>query len=108
MIFLYAAYLRVSSSDQSLGRQKEIISKWQVEKNIADEDVKLFSEKVSGKNINDRKELLKLLEFLRERDTLVVTGLDRLGRNSTDIKNILRYVQRGPISIFWTFLLSQE
>ncbi|MGG5373411.1 recombinase family protein [Enterococcus sp. AZ196] len=99
MIFLYAAYLRVSTSDQSLGRQKEILSKWQLEKNIADEDIKLFSEKVSGKTIDDRKELLRLLEFLRERDTLVVTSLDRLGRNSTDIKDILQQVRSKGANI---------
>ena len=90
---MYLAYLRVSSEDQNLDRQKKIISDWQLDKNILEEDLKIFEEKVSGKNIDDRKQLLELLSFLRERDTLVVASLDRLGRNSKDIKELLQLVR---------------
>lgn len=93
MITLFLAYLRVSSADQNLDRQKKQISDWQIDKNIPTEDLKIYEEKVSGKNIDDRKQLLELLTFLRERDTLVVTSLDRLGRNSKDIKDILQHVR---------------
>jgi Site-specific recombinases, DNA invertase Pin homologs len=64
-----------------------------MDKNIPEEDLKIFEEKVSGKNIDDRKQLLELLSFLRERDTLVVASLDRLGRNSKDIKELLQHVR---------------
>lgn len=93
MITLFLAYLRVSSADQNLDRQKKQISDWQIDKNIPTEDLKIYEEKVSGKNIDDRKQLLELLTFLRERDTLIVTSLDRLGRNSKDIKDILQHVR---------------
>lgn len=90
---MYVAYLRVSSTDQNLARQKEEILKWQKEKNVLDNDLKIFSEKVSGKNIEDRQELLSLLDFIRDHDTVVVTSLDRLGRNSGDIKDLLQAIR---------------
>lgn len=93
MISLFLAYLRVSSADQNLDRQKKQIFDWQIDKKIPTENLKIYEEKVSGKNIDDRKQLLELLTFLRERDTLVVTSLDRLGRNSKDIKNLLQHVR---------------
>lgn len=91
--FMYLAYLRVSSTDQNLGRQKKLIEEWQSDKNIPDEELKIFEEKISGKNIDDRNQLVNLLSFIRERDTLVVVSLDRLGRNSADIKEILQTVR---------------
>lgn len=93
MISLFLAYLRVSSADQNLDRQKKQIFDWQIDKKIPTENLKIYEENVSGKNIDDRKQLLELLTFLRERDTLVVTSLDRLGRNSKDIKNLLQHVR---------------
>lgn len=97
--FMYTAYLRVSSLDQNLDRQKEQISKWQLERNIPDSEIKIFSEKVSGKNINDRQELITLLDFIRVRDTVVITSLDRLGRNSNDIKEILQRIRSKGANI---------
>jgi DNA invertase Pin-like site-specific DNA recombinase len=96
---MYVAYLRVSSTDQSLGRQRELIKAWQKEKNIKDEDLKIFEEKVSGKTIENREKLLDLLDYLRERDTLVVTSLDRLGRNSRDVKDLLQQVRSKGANI---------
>lgn len=96
---MYVAYLRVSSTDQSLGRQRELIKVWQKEKNIDDEDLKVFEEKVSGKTVENREKLLHLLDFLRERDTLVVTSLDRLGRNSRDVKELLQQVRSKGANI---------
>lgn len=96
---MYVAYLRVSSTDQSLGRQRELIKVWQKEKNIDDDDLKVFEEKVSDKTVENREKLLHLLDFLRERDTLVVTSLDRLGRNSRDVKDLLQQVRSKGANI---------
>lgn len=98
-LLMYVAYLRVSSTDQSLGRQRELIKTWQKEKNVKDEDLKIFEEKVSGKTVENREKLLDLLDFLRERDTLVVTSLDRLGRNSRDVKDLLQQVRSKGANI---------
>lgn len=78
-------YARVSSKEQNLDRQIEAL------KNYGCEEV--FQEKVSGKNINDRTELKRLLEFIRKNDEVVVISLDRLGRNMDDLDKILQTIK---------------
>lgn len=75
-------YARVSSSNQNLSRQIEKLG------NVE----KIFADKVSGETTN-RPELKKLLNFLREGDIVVVTELDRLGRNNNDLTSIMRTIQ---------------
>lgn len=96
---MFVAYLRVSTSEQNLARQKEAIHQWQKEKMITDEDLRIFEEKASGKNTSDRTELKNVLSFLRERDTLVVTSLDRLGRNSRELKELLQTLKNKGANI---------
>lgn len=83
-------YARVSSSDQNLDRQ--------IEKLTSSGCEKIFSEKLSGKNMN-RPALQELLDFIRESDEVVVLSLDRLGRSSRDITNILETIQHQGASI---------
>lgn len=73
-------YARVSSTDQNL--------QWQLEQLKKENCNKIFKEKVSGKNIQDRKELQKLLNVLKSGDTVVISSLDRLSRNYNDIKHL--------------------
>lgn len=89
---MYVAYLRVSTSDQNLARQEQSILDWQKKNDIDDAELKVFKEKMSGKNISDRTELNNMLSFIRERDTVVITSLDRIGRNSRDIKELLQEI----------------
>ena len=80
-------YARVSSSDQNLDRQLESLQKAWCQQ--------IFQEKISGKNMG-RPELQKMLDFIRTDDVLIISSLDRLGRNSNDIKNILTTIpQKG-------------
>lgn len=65
-------YIRASTKDQNLARQIEMMKKERADK--------IFSEKVSGKDMN-RKELKNLLKFAREGDEIIVASLDRLGRD---------------------------
>lgn len=90
---MFVAYLRVSSADQNLERQKQLISDWKLKKETDSQDVIFFEEKVSGKNVQERTQLLNALDYLRERDTLVITSLDHLGRNSTGIRDLLQQVR---------------
>lgn len=83
-------YIRASTRDQNLARQIEIMKQEGAEK--------VFSEKVSGKDMN-RKELLKLLKFVREGDEVIVASLDRLGRDYQDIKEIVRQLQHNGIKL---------
>jgi DNA invertase Pin-like site-specific DNA recombinase len=49
-------------------------------------------EKVSGKSLKGRDELATIIEFLRDGDVLVVTKLDRLGRNTRDVLNLIHEI----------------
>lgn len=83
-------YIRASTKDQNLARQIEMMKQEGVNK--------VFSEKVSGKDMN-RKELKALLKFAREGDEIIVSSLDRLGRNYQDIKEIVRQLQQRCIKL---------
>ncbi|EME7220828.1 recombinase family protein [Enterococcus faecium] len=76
-------YVRVSSKDQKLDRQLEAL-----------QDVsKLFSDKLSGQSTN-RPQLQAMLDYIREGDIVVVTELDRLGRNNKDLTSIMNQIQQ--------------
>ena len=73
-------YARVSSKDQNLDRQiAALLDAGVEERNI-------FREKKSGKNFQDREEYQKLLNVLNVGDTVILTELDRLGRNMQEIE----------------------
>ena len=94
-----AGYARVSSSSQNLELQLEQLAAAGCEK--------VFSEKVTGRSLNDRQALAECLDWLREGDTLVVTRLDRLARSGRDLHDIIaqlsakqvgfRCVQQGAV-----------
>ncbi|MEP3629181.1 MAG: recombinase family protein [Hyphomicrobiales bacterium] len=81
-------YARVSTVDQDYDGQ---IAK------LEDEGCEIIrSEKVSGASRDGRKELKTIIEFLRQGDELIVTRLDRLGRDTRDVLNIIHDCeQRG-------------
>lgn len=72
-------YARVGTAKQDLTRQ--IAS---LENTGCDE---VFCDIQSGKNMK-RAELQKILSKIRENDTFVVTDIDRLGRNFTEITEL--------------------
>lgn len=76
-------YARVSSKEQNLNRQIEAL-----EKSCS----KIFSDKLSGKNTN-RPALLDMLDYIREGDIVVVTELERLGRNSRELTDLMYQIQ---------------
>lgn len=87
MIFGYA---RVSTCDQNIESQIEELKKLGAEK--------IYSDKGSGKDYN-RVEFKSLLENLREGDTLVVTKLDRIGRNLKDFISLFEEFGKKSIKI---------
>src|SRR3954471_3091040 len=74
-------YARVSTADQDLETQ--------LAKLKAEGCGIIRSEKVSGGSRAGRTELATIIEFLRPGDELVVTRLDRLGRDTRDVLNII-------------------
>lgn len=69
---MHFAYARVSTEDQNLSLQLDTLKLAGCER--------IFKEKISGAK-TDRPELAKLLEQVREGDTVTVWKLDRLGRS---------------------------
>jgi DNA invertase Pin-like site-specific DNA recombinase len=81
-------YARVSTVDQDFEIQQQRLK--------AEGCVIVRAEKMSGASRNGRAELATLIEFLRNGDELVVTRLDRLGRDTRDVLNIVHECeQRG-------------
>lgn len=74
-------YARVSTVDQDLDTQ---LTK------LKSEGCEIIrSEKVSGGSREGRTELATVIAFLRPGDELVVTRLDRLGRDTRDVLNLI-------------------
>ena len=107
-------YARVSSVGQSLDEQLEALNKCGCDL--------IYSEKRSGKSVDDRVEFQKAVEAVHSGDTLVVTKLDRLARNtaegiavieeligrnvSVDILNMGRIDDTAIGKLTWTVLLA--
>ena len=81
-------YARVSTQDQSLDLQIDELKKVGCEK--------IFSEKMSGAK-SDRPQLEACLDFLRAGDVLVVYKLDRLGRTTKQLINLVEELKEKGI-----------
>ena len=67
------AYIRVSSDSQHTDRQEEPFKDHKIDR--------FYKEKVSGKNIKDRPELQKMMDYVREGDVVYVESVSRFGRS---------------------------
>ena len=85
------AYLRVSSSSQSLIIQREAVSKLNIQK--------IFEEKVSGTSTQGRDKLKECLDFVREGDELVITRIDRLARSVLDLQLIVKELNDKGVNL---------
>lgn len=59
---------------------------------------KVFEDKLSGKDTN-RPELLAMIDYVREGDTLLVHSLDRLGRNIDDLRDIVKQLVAKGVTV---------
>lgn len=73
-------YIRVSTADQNTARQEVLMHELEV-------DI-IFIDRVSGKNM-DRSELKRLLEYVREGDTVIVESISRFARNTKDFLELM-------------------
>ena len=81
---MFIGYARVSTIDQNLDRQLDALKSSGAEK--------IFTEKVTGKKA-DRPELLRMIDQLREGDTVLISELTRLSRSTKDLFAIVEQVQ---------------
>lgn len=83
-------YIRVSTKEQNAARQE-----------IALRDLvmdRLYVEKLSGAHRN-RPELDKMLEYVREGDTVYVESLSRLARSTKDLLNLMDTFTRKRVNL---------
>ena len=76
-------YARVSSLDQNIDRQIQVLEK---------QTTKIFTDKESGTS-RKRQGLKELLDYIRTDDIVVVTELDRLSRNNEHLTEIMGIIQ---------------
>jgi DNA invertase Pin-like site-specific DNA recombinase len=73
-------------ADQNLERQLDNLKTFGVEK--------IFTEKQSGKSVENRPVFQEALNFVRMGDRFVVESIDRLGRNYDEIIETVNYLKR--------------
>lgn len=82
-------YVRVSAADQNQARQVEAIG----------EVDRLFSEKVSGKNVDDRVQLAEMFAYVRDGDVVRVKSPDRLARSTRDLLDLVEQLQSKGVAV---------
>lgn len=76
------SYIRVSSADQNLARQREMIG-------TVDKE---FLDKLSARSRTGRSGLERCAGYLRDRDELIVASIDRLARSLVDLRSIINQI----------------
>src|SRR5690625_3431465 len=72
-------YVRVSAVDQNPDRQIEVLGQCH----------KTFTDTISGKSRAKRYALTELMDYIRDGDTVRVASMDRLGRDTRDLYNLV-------------------
>ena len=73
-------YIRVSTAEQNTARQEVLMEELGVEQ--------VYIDKISGKN-TERPELKRMMEFVREGDTVIVESISRFARNTKDLLELV-------------------
>ena len=90
------AYCRVSTQDQTTDNQVQEIRA----AGFNLEDRRIVREVVSGsQEAKQRPGFAKLLDKLDEGDVLIVTKLDRLGRNAMDVRTTIEDLGKRGVSV---------
>lgn len=88
------AYLRVSTTEQTTENQRLEITNAGLAVDY------WFEESVSGSvQASQRQEFTKLLSQIRDGETLVVSKLDRLGRDALDVQHTVQTLKERNISV---------
>ena len=83
------AYIRVSTVDQNTARQEEMFKDLNIDK--------YYIEKVSGKNIKDRPELIKMMDYVKEGDVVIVESISRFGRSLKDLLSLIEQLDNKGV-----------
>ncbi|MFP3034011.1 MAG: recombinase family protein [Candidatus Tisiphia sp.] len=85
-------YARVSTSEQSLEIQKQALKKAGVIES------RIFFDKTTGSNL-EREGLKSLMVKVEEGDTVLITKLDRLGRDTADMISLINYFDKIKVGV---------
>lgn len=92
------AYLRVSTVDQDLEKNKAEILKFANDQRLG--HVEFVEEKISGRVDFKERKIAKILDDLQKEDVLIVNELSRLGRSTLQILQILDIARSKSIKVY--------
>lgn len=81
-------YVRISTKEQNTARQDLLMRELEVER--------VFTDKVSGKN-QERPELQRMMDFVREGDSLTVESISRFARNTRDLLDLTATLEEKKV-----------
>jgi DNA invertase Pin-like site-specific DNA recombinase len=81
-------YVRVSTAEQKTQRQETLLEDFGVEK--------IFIDKASGKTA-ERPELKKMMDFVREGDTVIVESISRFARSARDFLELMEKLREKDV-----------
>lgn len=84
-------YARVSSTGQNIELQIDALTTYGCEK--------IFKEKISGRKKENREQFKRLMETVKEGDTIVVTKLDRMARNTRDALETIESLRERGVAL---------
>ncbi|MDM5465463.1 recombinase family protein [Bacillus cereus] len=84
------AYIRVSTVDQNLEQQKELLEKYEIDR--------WYEEKASAKDTN-RPKFQEMMDWVREGDTIYIRDFSRLARSTQDLLNITEALQEKGVNL---------
>lgn len=87
----FRVYKRVSTQKQNNERQQVMIDDFLAKEQIQPREVKIYEDKASGKNTK-RPAFQRMLKDLESGDTVLVSEMDRLGRNMVDITKTIQQI----------------
>ena len=91
-------YLRVSTADQDLDKNKSDILVLAHQKHL--NQVEFVEEKASGKISWRKREIAKVIDDLRNGDSLIVSELSRLGRSMLECMEILSIAMQRGVCVY--------
>lgn len=101
---LTVGYIRVSTDEQDLSKQKHLLLEYaQQQKLIIDDFIEV---EVSSRKTQEERRIIELLDLLKSGDHLLVAELSRLGRNMLETLNIINVLSERGIKI--TFVRQPE
>ena len=90
MTYMVYGYARVSTRQQDLSRQLDLLDRYECNK--------IYTEKISGVRAN-RPELNKLKKRVKENDKIIIESFSRLGRSTKDLIDLVYFFEKKGVKV---------